>query len=113
MVTLEQVKTGLFKYIDLDIMPHLDGFKKIGFGAYTLMASENAVAMALQFKDHPAVTVTGAMDKSGNVDIDKLYQSVAPYFANGERQTIKIPLIGNLTVDKTDLEKLYSYIKEA
>lgn len=51
------------------------------------------------------------IDTDGNVDIDKLYQAVAPQFANGEKQVINIPLIGDMTVDKSDLEKLYRYIK--
>ena len=36
---------------------------------------------------------------------------IAPQFANGEKQVINIPLIGDMTVDKSDLEKLYRYIK--
>ena len=32
-------------------------------------------------------------------------------FANGERYSVNIPMIGEMTVDRTDLEKLYQYIK--
>ena len=32
-------------------------------------------------------------------------------FQDGEKQHINIPLIGELMVDRTDLEKLYQYIK--
>ena len=59
------------------------------------------------------ITISGAEVSFALWDIDRLYQAVAPMFATGERQTISIPLIGDMTVDKTDLEKIYRYIKGA
>ena len=111
MVTMQQVKTGLVKYIDTDVLPHLTGVKLIGLGVYTALAADNLVNVLNQYKEHPAVSVLQIIDKDGNVDIDKLYQAMAPQFANGEKQTISIPLIGDMTVDRSDLEKLYRYIK--
>lgn len=111
MVTMQQVKTGLVKYIDTDVLPHLTGIKKLGLGVYTALAADNLVGLLEQYRDHPAVSVLHVMDKDGNVDIDKLYQALVPQFANGEKQTISIPLIGDMTVDRSDLEKLYRYIK--
>lgn len=112
MVTMQQIQNGLMRYIDEEILPHLTGIKKIGLGAYTALAAQNFVQVILSYKDHPAVSVLHVMDDKGDVDIDRLYKAVAPQFANGERQTITIPLIGDYTVDKTDLEALYRYIKE-
>lgn len=111
MVTMQQVKNGLVKYIDTDVLPHLTGIKKLGLGVYTALAADNLAGVLEQHKDHPAVSVLKIIDKDGNVDIDKLYQALAPQFSNGEKQTISIPLIGDLTVDRSDLEKLYRYIK--
>ena len=111
MVTMQQVKTGLVKYIDTDVLTHLTGIKKLGLGVYTALAANNVVGLMEKYREHPAVAVLDVIDAEGNVDIDKLYQAVAPQFANGEKQTISIPLIGDMTVDRTDLEKLYRYIK--
>ena len=111
MVTMQQVKTGLVKYIDTDVLPHLTGIKKLGLGVYTALAANNVVDLIEKYRDHPAVAVLDVIDTDGNVDIDKLYQAIAPQFANGEKQVINIPLIGDMTVDKSDLEKLYRYIK--
>ena len=111
MVTMQQVKTGLVRYIDTDVLPHLTGIKKLGLGVYTALAANNVVGLMGKYREHPAVAVLDVIDADGNVDIDKLYQAVAPQFANGEKQTISIPLIGDMTVDRTDLEKLYRYIK--
>lgn len=112
LVTMNQVKNGLVKYIDNDVLPHLTGIKKIGLGVYTALAADNVVGLMEKYKDHPAVSVLNVIDADGNVDIDKLYQSISPMFDSGECQSINIPLIGELIVDRTDLEKLYRYIKE-
>lgn len=111
MVTMQQVKNGLVKYIDTDVLPHLTGIKKLGLGVYTALAANNVVVLIEKYREHPAVAVLDVIDAEGNVDIDKLYQAIAPQFANGEKQVINIPLIGDMTVDKSDLEKLYRYIK--
>ena len=111
MVTMQQVKTGLVRYIDTDVLPHLTGIKKLGLGVYTALAGNNVVGLMEKYREHPAVAVLDVIDADGNVDIDKLYQAIAPQFANGEKQLINIPLIGDMTVDKSDLEKLYRYIK--
>lgn len=84
----------------------------LGLGIYSALAAQNVTGMVMKYKDHPAIEVLNVVDKEGNVDIDRLYQAAAPMFANGERHTITIPLIGDMTIDKTDLEKLYRYVKE-
>lgn len=112
MVTMQQVKTGLVKYIDTDVLPHLTGAKRLGLGVYTALAANNLVGLMEKYREHPAVAVLDVIDADGNVDIDKLYQALDPMFSTGERQSINIPMIGELIVDRNDLEKLYRYMKE-
>lgn len=112
MATMQQVKNGLVKYIDTDVLPHLSGVKKLGLGVYTALAADNLVGLMEKYKDHPAVAVLNVIDAQEDVDIDKLYQALSPMFDSGAKQTIHIPLIGDMTVDRTDLEKLYRYMKE-
>lgn len=112
MVTINQVQTGLMKYIDNDVLPHLSGIRKVGLGIYSSLAANNISSIVMQYRDHPAVTVLNVLDKDGNVDIDQLYKAAVPMFADGSKQTINIPLIGDLLVDRSDVEKLYRYIKE-
>lgn len=111
MVTMEHVKNGLIKYIDADIMPHLTGLRKVGLGVYVALASDKAVEMAIQHRNHPAVSVLDVIDDDGNVDIDRLYQAIAPMVQGGEKIPVEIPLIGEIRMDKTDIENLYRYIK--
>ena len=111
MVSMDQVKNGLIRYIESDIMPHLDGIKKIALGLYTGLAADNAVKMALQYTQHPAVAMLNVIDEAGNVDIDKLYNAVLPMFNDGHKETIRVPLIGEFRIDRSDVESLYRYIR--
>lgn len=111
MVSIQQVQQGLIRYIDTDILPHLTGFKKVGLGVYVALASDRVSSMILNAKDHPAISVTGVIDELGNVDIDRIYNAVLPMVQNGEKIPIDIPMIGEIRIDSTDVEKLYRYIK--
>lgn len=112
MVTLEQIANGVTKYIDTEILPHLTGIKRIGLGVYSGLAANNVAAMVAKYKDHPMVAVLDVIHDDG-VDLDKLYNAVYPMFKDGQRESIQIPMIGEWQIDKTDIEHLYKYIKEA
>lgn len=111
MVTIQQVKTGITRYIDNDMLPKLSGFRRIGLGVYSALAAENATDLILKYKDHPAVSMLGVINENNEVDIDKLYNAVYPMFSDGQKQSINIPLIGEYYVDNTDIEKIYRYIR--
>ena len=109
MVTLEQVQNGIARYIAGELVPHLTGMKRIGLAAYSALASQNIANMIRKYKDHPMVSMMDVINEAGEVDVDKLYSVLDPLFL--EKQTVSIPMIGDFTLDHTDLEKLYRYIK--
>lgn len=111
MVTVKQVQTGIVRYVDNDLLPHLEGMKKIGLGIYMGLASENIGAAIQRYKDHPAVAMLNVVTDDGMVDIDKVYTVAKPMF--DQKQSIDLPLIGRVTFDGGDVEKLYRYISEA
>lgn len=111
MVTVIQVQTGLVQYVDRDLLPHLDGLKKLGLGVYMGLAAENIGAAIQRYKDHPAVAVLGVISEDGMIDIDKVYATAKPMLQ--EKQSVNLPLIGRVTFNEQDLEKLYRYICEA
>lgn len=111
MATVEQVQQGLLKYIDSDIMPKLGGLKKIGLGAYVALASRNARGVLEKYMHHPGVEVLGVISEGGEIDVDALYQAIAPMMANGEKVPISIPMIGEIRLDRSDLDKIYQNVK--
>lgn len=111
MVSLEQMKNGLMRYIDNDMLPKLTGMKKIGLGIYAALAGKNLVSIVQQYANHPAIAMLGVMDDSHNIDLDKLYEAAIHAFADGDKITLSIPMIGDYTIDHTDVDKLYRYMK--
>lgn len=112
MATLDNVVNGVIKYMDTEIIPHLSGVKKIGLTAYVGLAVQNTNAMFEQYSKHPAIDVLKVIDEENNIDIDKIYRSIAPMFADGHKELIKIPLITEFKIDKNDIEMMYKYITE-
>ncbi len=113
MVSMNQVQLGLARYIDSEILPHLSGAKKIGLGIYSSLAAQNLSNFLNSKKDHPAISMLNIIDPAGNVDIDKVYQAAVHSFPEGEKVRMDIPLIGELILDRSDLEKVYRYIKDS
>lgn len=113
MATMKQVKTGLVRFVDNDILPHLPTGKKVALGIYVALAANNLEAKAMQYINHPAVSVLEVVDSNRNVDIDKVYQAAVPMFNAGQKVPIQIPMIGEYMMDMSDVEKIYRYIKEA
>lgn len=112
MVTLDNVVNGVIKYMDTEIIPHLSGVKKIGLTTYVGLAVQNTNAMFEQYSKHPAIDILNVIDDENNIDIDKIYRSIAPMFADGHKELIKIPLITEFKIDKNDIEMMYKYITE-
>lgn len=111
MVTLNQVQNGIAAYVDNEMLPHLTGLKQLGLGIYSALASENIAATILKYKDSPAVAMLDAIDENNEVDIDKIYNAACKMFASHDRYSVNIPIIGEWIMDRSDIEKLYRYIK--
>lgn len=111
MATMEQVRNGIVRYIDSEILPHLTGFKKYGLGIYTALAADNLEETINRYKNTPFVSIMGVIDHNGNIDIDKVYRIAISQIPAGERFVIPIPIIGEyLTLTKNDIDKLYELI---
>lgn len=113
MVTIDQFKNGVLKYINEELLPHIPGWKKYAAAAYVSLAADNAAGMILQMKNHPAVSILGLFDKNNNIDIEKAYKAISSSVKPGEKFDVEIPVIGKFTLDITDIDKIYQNIKEA
>ena len=109
MISIQQAQNGLYKYIDMEMLPHLTGFKKIGLSAYASLSANNVRELITKYKDHPAMSVTHLVDENCNIDIESLYNAIAPQFT--ERQKLNIPLIGEFVFSREDIDKIYNYMR--
>jgi hypothetical protein len=111
MVSLNQVQNGFVKYIDNDLCPMLSGWKKWAFGAVSSLWLCNISETFQKLKGNAIVQMLGVIDESDMIDIDKLYREFYNQAQKGPA-TFDLPVVGALTIDKSDIERLYRYIVE-
>ena len=112
MVTMEQIKRGAARYVDEEFTAKLSGWQKWAVGAYAAMALENLDGMFLKLGDKPAVRAMGVIDEAGNVDLDRVYTCVKKQAQKGP-VTFQAPLLGAVTINELDVDKLYTCILQA
>ena len=107
MVPMENVKSGLARFVDREIAPGLSGWDKVivaGGLAVMIKNLPNVIAK------YPILSTLGVSDTE--VDIDSLYEAAIPYL--NEKMPIQIAVIGiTLKIGKQELDALYKYIMEA
>ena len=79
MVSMKQFQDGVIRYVDQDIMPHLEGLQKLGVGVYVGLAGGNLSKIIRQYMDKPYIKVLNVIDQDGNIDIDKLKNFITTY----------------------------------
>ena len=109
MVNLAQVQLGVEKYIENEIIAKIVDWRKWVVGVGVSMALSRSTEIFNQIKDHPAVKAMGVIDDNDMIDIDKLHAEFAKQAQRGAI-TFDVPLMGALTLNATDVDKLYSYI---
>ena len=110
MATLAQVKAGVAAYIEQEIISKIGGWQKWVAGAVVSMALNRADGIFDALKDNPAIKLLGIIDDSGNIDIEALY---AEFKRQAQRGPISfdVPMIGKLTLNESDVDKIYANIK--
>lgn len=111
MASIQQIQQGVTRFVDNELVPAFAGAEKIVVGGAAALLIANAENIVKQYSTHPAVALFGVY-KDGDINVDALYQAFAPRFG-AEKVPVKIPMIGNVKIGKTEIDKLYQYIKEA
>ncbi len=110
--SIQKVQIGLANFIDTEMVNHLDGWQKIGFGAAAALIIKNLPNTINAYMKHPIVVAFGVIDEDGNIDIDALHDAIMDHFAT-DGEYINIPMLGRVKITKQDVETLYKFIREA
>lgn len=80
MATIEQVKNGISRYLDQELMPNLSDEKPILFavGAFFSLLLNNVDKAILKYGENPVVKMTGIIDDNQNIDVDALAEVAKP-----------------------------------
>lgn len=111
MVTLNQVQNGIARYIDTELVPKIDGWQKWVFGAMASTALAKATNIFNRLKGNEFIKMLEIIDENDMIDIDTLYHEFAKQAQKGAI-TFTVPAIGPLTLNATDVDKIYQAIKE-
>lgn len=110
MATLAQVKTGAAAYIEQEIIAKIGGWQKWVAGAAVSMALNRADAIYETLRQNPAIQLLGIVDADGNIDVDALYTEFKKQAQRGSI-SFDVPMIGRLTLNESDVDKIYQSIK--
>lgn len=110
MVSIDQIKVGIAKYLEDSIIPMFTGWKALVAATVASLALDKAEGLIKKLKDNPMVTALGIIDDSGMVDVDVLYKHLKTNIRSLPA-TFEIPGAGIIALNEADLDKLYHYIK--
>lgn len=112
MIALDRVKRGAARYIDTEFTTKLTGWQKWAVGAGSAMFLENLGAAVDRVKDMEAVKLLGVLGENNAVDVDKLYRYLRQEAEKGP-VTVTVPMLGPVTLNVSDVEKLYTCIMQS
>lgn len=112
MITLDDLRNGVVRYIDNELMPILpqSGLEKVVVGTAIGLIIKKNFSKIETFKDHPLVKLTGVMDEEGNIDFDTLAAEIKENIPE-TGISIEAPMIGKMTFKSDDIDKLVQYTK--
>lgn len=111
MIAKERVAAGALKYIDCEVCPHIPGFKAIALSGMAVLYAQKLPAIIAAVRQHPAIAALDVLTEDGMVDVDAVYNAFAPKITTPVE--LPIPMIGSISLDRAEIDKLYRYIKEA
>lgn len=109
MVTVAQVQSGIERYISTEFLSKLNGVQKWVVDAASAMYLLNAGKIFEGLKNNPMIAALGVIDEQDHIDIDKLYKHFKAA-AGKAPATVSIPLLGAVTLNEGDVDKLYNFI---
>lgn len=112
-VPVARIEQGIASYLDAELMPQLQkgGVEKVIIGTVASLAIRKAGDIANSYKDNKVVKMLGIMDSNGNVDVETLVEEIKKNI-DDDGFTVDIPMMGEMTFQREDIDKLYGFIQE-
>lgn len=114
MATIQQIEQGAVRFIDAEIAPKIPTnipngqIKKIAAVSGAVYALRHGLRKAVS---HPTLAAIGAVDGEGNIDVEGLAEVAAAQIPEGGFK-LTVPILGDLTFFREDVERLKAYITE-
>lgn len=110
MYEYSKVLNGVAKYIDTEIVDKITGWKKWVIGSGVGIALSNTTDVFNQIKNNDFVKMLNVIDKDDKINVEKIYKEMKKQAKKGAI-TFDVPMIGALTLNEQDVDKMYDFIK--
>lgn len=109
MIAYSKVINGITKYIDDEIVNKLAGLQKWVVGAAAGIMLTKGTEIFNGLKTSPLIKSMGIINGNDEVDVELIYKELKKQAQKGA-VTFDIPLLGALTLNEQDVDKLYNKI---
>lgn len=112
MDNFNTVLRGVSNYIDSEFINKIEGWQKWVIGAGSGLMLNNATSIFNQLKQNPLIASLGIIDNENKINVDLLYQE---FIKQAQKSAIitNVPMLGPVTFNENDVQKLYECIKNA
>lgn len=111
MYEYSKVLNGITKYIDTEIIANINGWQKWVVGGGIGLALSNSTDLFNKLKSNEVVKMLNVIDENEKINVDKIYRELKKQ-AKKSSVTFNVPMLGTLTLNEQDVDKLYELIKE-
>lgn len=105
-----KVINGIAKYIDTEIVEKIVGWRKWIVGGGIGIALSNMTDVFNQVKNNEFVKMLNIVDKDDKINVEKIYKEMKKQ-AKKSAITFDAPVIGAITLNEQDVDKIYEMIK--
>ena len=109
MVPFIKVIDGVSRYIDEEIINKINGLNKWVIGVAVETVLKRSASIFNNLKSHPMIKAMEIVNEKDEIDIELIYRELKKQ-AQKSAVTMDIPLVGALTLNEQDVDKLYGII---
>lgn len=109
MYDFPKVISGITEYIDSEILSKINDWRKWVIGAGVGVYLSKGTELFNSIKENKTVKNMNIIDKNNKINVDLLYTELKKQ-AKKSAITFDVPMIGPLTLNEADLDKLYQLI---
>jgi hypothetical protein len=110
MYEYRTVVNGILEFIDKDLLPKMSGLQKWLFGTGAGIMANKSEHLFEELKHNSLIKTLGLIEDS-KVDVTCIYKELLKQAEHGAIH-IEIPMLGTVTLDRSDVDKIYRYIIE-
>lgn len=112
MVNVQQVKSGVARFLDSELLSKVNGWQKWIAGAAVNMMMDKSTDIFNELKANSLVKSMGIITQDDMIDIDTVYKYISEQ-SQKSAVTFTAPVVGAITLRSDDIDKLYNYITGA